>query len=59
MVCYPDGTRCFLINFLAVTFDATSQGNLAMVIYEWADVQYLGKETTTESDEDLPVSRGP
>ena len=29
-----------------------------MVIYEWADVQYLGKETTTDSDEGLPVSYG-
>ncbi|KJA25787.1 hypothetical protein HYPSUDRAFT_213719 [Hypholoma sublateritium FD-334 SS-4] len=40
--------------YINVTFDAASQGNLAMVIYEWADVQYLGKETTTNSDEDLP-----
>lgn len=27
-----------------------------MVIYEWADVQLLGKETTTNMEEDLPVS---
>jgi len=39
-----------------VTFDAKAQGSLAMVIYEWKDVQYLGKETSTASDEELPVS---
>jgi hypothetical protein len=37
-----------------VTFDATSQGQLAMAIYEWQDVSYLGKVTI--GDEDLPVS---
>lgn len=26
-----------------------------MVIYEWADVKYLGKETTPDTDDDLPV----
>jgi hypothetical protein len=39
----------------SVSFDATSQGNLATIIYEWADVQYLGKETTTDTEEPLPV----
>ncbi|GAW07101.1 protein PTM1 [Lentinula edodes] len=34
-------------------FDATSQGQLAMVIYEWADAPYLGKVTSV-SDESLP-----
>jgi len=37
-----------------VTFDSTSHGHLAMVIYEWKDYQYLGK-VTSEIDE-LPVS---
>ena len=27
-----------------------------MVIYEWTDVQYLGKITTSETDDNLPVS---
>ncbi|KAF8203093.1 protein PTM1, partial [Pholiota molesta] len=40
--------------FINVSFDATSQGNLATIIYEWADVQYLGKETTTDTEEPLP-----
>lgn len=40
---------------ILVSFDNTSQGNLAMVIYEWADVKYLGKETTPDVDDDLPV----
>ena len=39
---------------VAVTFDATSQGQLAMAIYEWQDVSYLGKVTI--GDNDLPVS---
>ncbi|KAF8913100.1 protein PTM1 [Gymnopilus junonius] len=40
--------------YINVTFDNTSQGNLAMVIYEWADVKYLGKETTPDVDDGLP-----
>jgi hypothetical protein len=39
-----------------VTFDGSSQGQLAAVIYEWSDVDYLGK--TTSFVEDLPVSAG-
>ncbi|KIY51272.1 hypothetical protein FISHEDRAFT_64294 [Fistulina hepatica ATCC 64428] len=35
---------------ISVTFDASSQGQVAMVIYEWADAQYLGKETSVEDD---------
>jgi len=27
-----------------------------MVIYEWKDAQYLGKTTTPEADDHLPVS---
>lgn len=46
--------------FSPVSFDSTSQGDLAMVIYEWADVRYLGKVTTPVDDEiDLPVSSIP
>lgn len=37
-----------------VTFDSISQGQVVMVIYEWSDVQYLGKVTSTVGD--LPVS---
>ncbi|KAF9056134.1 lung seven transmembrane receptor-domain-containing protein [Panaeolus papilionaceus] len=40
--------------YINVSFDATSQGNLAMVIYEWNDVQYLGKSTASDVDDDLP-----
>jgi hypothetical protein len=41
--------------YINVTFDqTTSQGNLAMVIYEWADVKYLGKPTISNTDEELP-----
>ncbi|KIM47770.1 hypothetical protein M413DRAFT_209068 [Hebeloma cylindrosporum] len=41
--------------YINVSFDSTSQGDLAMVIYEWADVRYLGKVTTPVDDEiDLP-----
>lgn len=39
-----------------VSFDNTSPGHFAMVIYEWKDVQYLGKITTPETDDNLPVS---
>jgi hypothetical protein len=37
-----------------VTFQP-SQGQLAMVIYEWSDMKYLGKITSV-SDDTLPVS---
>ncbi|KAL1748972.1 lung seven transmembrane receptor-domain-containing protein [Schizophyllum fasciatum] len=36
--------------FINVTFDASSQGQVAMVIYEWADWQYLGVETSVTED---------
>ncbi|KAJ8597616.1 hypothetical protein M405DRAFT_876881 [Rhizopogon salebrosus TDB-379] len=40
--------------FINVTFDESlSQGQLAMVIYEWKDVKYLGV-ITSESDDSLP-----
>jgi phage baseplate assembly protein W len=42
------------IELALVTFDSTSHGHLAMVIYEWKDYQYLGKVTSVT--EDLPVS---
>ncbi|EIW87046.1 protein PTM1 [Coniophora puteana RWD-64-598 SS2] len=40
--------------FINVTFDsASSQGQVSMVIYEWKDVDYLGK-VTSETDDSLP-----
>ncbi|KAJ7786519.1 lung seven transmembrane receptor-domain-containing protein [Mycena metata] len=39
--------------YINVTFDAASQGQLAMVVYEWSDVQYLGK-ITSFTDDELP-----
>lgn len=41
---------------LSVTFDSSSQGQVAMVIYEWKDVGYLGKATSQDDDDTLPVS---
>ena len=40
--------------YINVTFDQGSQGQLAMVIYEWGDYKYLGK-VTSEEEECLPV----
>uniref|UniRef100_A0A8H7Y739 Uncharacterized protein n=1 Tax=Psilocybe cubensis TaxID=181762 RepID=A0A8H7Y739_PSICU len=40
--------------YINVTFDIASQGDLAMIIYEWTDVKYLGKETAGDPDDDLP-----
>ena len=48
--------RTSLTSSPTVTFDKSSQGQLAAVIYEWSDVNYLGK--TTSYIEDLPVSVG-
>ncbi|KLO20660.1 hypothetical protein SCHPADRAFT_918102 [Schizopora paradoxa] len=39
--------------YINVTFDASSQGQLAMVIYEWKDVDMLGK-VTSMTDDSLP-----
>ncbi|VDB85278.1 unnamed protein product [Peniophora sp. CBMAI 1063] len=39
--------------YINVTFDQGSQGQLAMVIYEWGDYKYLGK-VTSEEEEWLP-----
>lgn len=40
--------------FINVTFDeSSSQGQVAMVIYEWKDVKYLGV-TTSMTDDSLP-----
>ncbi|CAL1694966.1 unnamed protein product [Somion occarium] len=36
--------------FINVTFDSTSQGQLAIVIYEWSDAPYLGKVTSYVND---------
>lgn len=43
-------------NLQKVSFDNVSPAHLSMVIYEWADVPYLGKLTTSETDDNLPVS---
>ncbi|KAJ3556522.1 hypothetical protein NM688_g1987 [Phlebia brevispora] len=40
--------------FINVTFDESSQGQLAMVIYEWKDMPYLGKVTSTTGDDIMP-----
>ncbi|KAF8445576.1 protein PTM1 [Boletus edulis BED1] len=40
--------------YINVTFDASSShGQVAMVVYEWKDVKYLGK-ITSETDDSLP-----
>ncbi|KAI0296242.1 lung seven transmembrane receptor-domain-containing protein [Russula brevipes] len=39
--------------FINVSFDSSSQGHVAIVIYEWKDSQYLGK-VTSEIDDYLP-----
>ncbi|KAF9225433.1 hypothetical protein BS17DRAFT_701032 [Gyrodon lividus] len=40
--------------YINVTFDASaSHGQVAMVIYEWQDVKYVGK-VTSETDDSLP-----
>jgi hypothetical protein len=46
----------WVINLQKVSFDNASPAHVAMVIYEWADVPYLGKITTSETDDYLPVS---
>lgn len=42
--------------YINITFDSTSQGQAALVIYEWKDVQYLGKARrgSSDMDADLP-----
>ncbi|KAI0328533.1 hypothetical protein GY45DRAFT_1347163 [Cubamyces sp. BRFM 1775] len=40
--------------YINVTFDSGSRGQLAMVIYEWGDVGYLGKETISRTGPKLP-----
>ena len=47
--------RVICLTRLIVSFAASSQGQLAMVIYEWADAKYLGNATGS-ADENLPVS---
>ena len=46
-------TQMLMILWCLVTFTAESRGEVAMVIYEWQDVIYLGKQTST--DDYLPV----
>ncbi|KAF9535642.1 protein PTM1 [Crepidotus variabilis] len=40
--------------YINVTFDSVSQGQLAMVIYEWKDERYLGKPQKSDPEEELP-----
>ena len=49
-------TKRLLTSSHTVTFDKSSHGQLAAVIYEWSDVEYLGK--TTSYADSLPVSVG-
>ena len=54
---FPPGcAKRLLISSHTVTFDKDSHGQLAAVIYEWSDVDYLGKVTSYVDD--LPVSVG-
>ena len=36
-----------------MTFDPTSTGQLALVLYEWSDVKYLGADSP--GDDSMPV----
>lgn len=56
MVCTYTNSEA-LVELGLVSFESKSQGQVAMVIYEWSDYQYLGK-VTSEIDEYLPVSFG-
>ena len=49
---FPKVTQsaCYL-----VSFEDTSRGQVAMVIYEWRDVAYLGK-ASSRIDDTIPVS---
>ena len=49
-------TKRLLTPSRTVTFEGDSHGQLATVIYEWSDVDYLGKVTSYVDD--LPVSVG-
>ncbi|KAL9716500.1 hypothetical protein Ac2012v2_000948 [Leucoagaricus gongylophorus] len=40
--------------YINVTFDKGSQGQVAMVIYEWADAPYLGKKGSADEDDLVP-----
>jgi hypothetical protein len=55
MVCTTPTDSEALVELRLVSFESKSQGQLAIVIYEWNDYQYLGK-VTSEIDEYLPVS---
>ncbi|KAJ3573040.1 hypothetical protein NP233_g2678 [Leucocoprinus birnbaumii] len=39
--------------YINVTFDKGSKGQVAMVIYEWADAQYLGKASGPADEDDI------
>jgi hypothetical protein len=56
---YPRPVHLFLDTRLlwsqiTVTFDPTSTGQLALVLYEWSDVKYLGADSP--GDDSMPVS---
>ncbi|KAF9454091.1 hypothetical protein P691DRAFT_693125 [Macrolepiota fuliginosa MF-IS2] len=40
--------------YINATFDKGSQGQVAMVIYEWADAPYLGKAGSQDDDDLVP-----
>jgi hypothetical protein len=42
-----------------VSFDPSSAGQVALVIYEWKDVQYLGADTPDNSVGNPPVRTSP
>jgi hypothetical protein len=55
---YPRPVHLFLDTRLlwsqiTVTFDPTSTGQLALVLYEWSDVKYLGADSP--GDDSMPV----
>jgi hypothetical protein len=47
---YPCCKAAVLTYSSAVTFDAESVGRIAMVIYEFTDVRYLGKITNSDGN---------
>lgn len=42
---------------MVVTFDPSSSGQLALVLYEWDDVKYLGADTPGNEDDSMPVRK--
>ena len=52
----PAHAKHLITSSHTVTFDKSSQGQLSAVIYEWSDVEHLGK--VTSYIDDFPVSVG-